>query len=721
MRKTDVREVCSVNTISDNAKIWMKVRVNGVPMRFEVDTGSPVTIVSANCWKQMFQEAKLRQCDTNLVSYCNTNIDVLGIMDARVEYDGQNSQLPLYIVNSEKHPLIGREWLSRLSVDWNVLLRKDYSVNEIRGSTSGSNCGASNNAADTAAAVKEVLQKFPRVFEDSIGKISRVQANLPLKSDARPVFLKARKIPFNLQSVVDAELDKLVAEGVLTKVNHSNWATPIVPVKKSNNRVRICGDYKQTVNPNLVVDRHPLPTVDELFASLAGAKRFSKIDLVQAYLQMEVAPEDREILTLSTHRGLYRPNRLMYGVASAPAIWQRPMEALLQGIEGCEKSFQAVKRQMQAETCLVHYSPELPLVLATDASPYGVGAVLSHIYPDGSERPIQFASQTLNRTQQAYLHVDKEAYAIIFGVKKFFQFLYGRRFVLVTDNQAVTKIFGEHKGLPVMSALRMQHYATYLQSFDYEIRFRKSASHANADALSRIPLKLADADNVIEESDLVELHQIETLPLTAAELAQATAEDSSVKKLIQGVKYGVLVEGKDRFGIDQSEFAMQKGCLLRGIRVYVPPSLRKRVLEELHSTHFGATRTKSLARGYCWWNGIDSAIEEMIANCVECQSVRREPTKMPLHCWEAPTAPFQRVHVDFAGPFMDTYFFILVDAFTKWPEVRVCSSITADSTIRMCREMFSTFGVPSVLVSDHGVQFTSETISTIPANEWHRA
>nr|XP_029715873.1 uncharacterized protein K02A2.6-like [Aedes albopictus] len=318
--KTDVREVCSVNTISDNAKIWMKVRVNGVPMRFEVDTGSPVTIVSANCWKQMFQEAKLRQCDTNLVSYCNTNIAVLGIMDARVEYDGQNSQLPF-----------------RLSVDWNVLLRKDYSVNEIRGSTSGSNCGASNNAADTAAAVKEVLQKFPRVFEDSIGKISRVQANLPLKSDARPVFLKARKIPFNLQSVVDAELDKLVAEGVLTKVNQSNWATPIVPVKKSNNRVRICGDYKQTVNPNLVVDRHPLPTVDELFASLAGGKRFSKIDLVQAYLQMEVAPEDREILTLSTHRGLYRPNRLMYGVASAPAIWQRQMEALLQGIEGCQR------------------------------------------------------------------------------------------------------------------------------------------------------------------------------------------------------------------------------------------------------------------------------------------------------------------------------------------------------------------------------------------------
>ncbi|XP_058817568.1 uncharacterized protein K02A2.6-like [Topomyia yanbarensis] len=795
-KSPDIREVCSVNSISDNEKLWMKVRVNGVELRFEVDTGSPVTI---------------HRCAGNNGRVCRIRRAKLAVTVVRREI-GKTSVNRTRMVDA----FVGR-------------LEQNTAVNEISRFIPESNRATPDAVPDSSVAVKKVLLKFPRVFEESIGKISRVQANLPLKKDARPVFLKARKIPFNLQKVVEAELDKLVEEGVLTKVNQSNWATPIVPVKKSNNRVRICGDYKKTVNPNLVVDKHPLPTVDELFTSLAGGKKFSKIDLVQAYLQLEVAPEDREILTLSTHRGLYRPSRLMYGVASAPAIWQRQMEALLQGIEGvsvflddikvtgpndethlrrleevlrrldesnirvnrnkcvffaneieycgylidcngihkiqkkvdaiqemrrpenknevrsfvglinyygrffydlstvlyplnnllkkdvpfkwskqCEKSFQVVKKQMQAETCLVHYSPELPLLLATDASPYGVGAILSHIYPDGSERPIQFASQTLNRTQQAYLHVDKEAYAIIFGVKKFFQFLYGRKFVLVTDNQAVTKIFAEHKGLPVMSALRMQHYATYLQSFDYEIRFRKSAEHANVDALSRIPLKLAEADNIIEESDLVEMHQIETLPLTVAELAQATAEDLTVKNLIQGVKYSILVTGKDRFGIDQSEFAMQKGCLLRGIRVYVPPSLRKRVLDELHSTHFGTTRTKSLARGFCWWMGMDNEIEEMIANCINCQSVRPEPAKMLLHCWEAPTAPFERVHVDFAGPFMDTYFFILVDAFTKWPEVRVCSSITADSTIRMCREIFSIFEIPSVLVTDHGVQFTSE-------------
>ncbi|XP_065087106.1 uncharacterized protein K02A2.6-like [Ochlerotatus camptorhynchus] len=239
-------------------------------------------------------------------------------MDACVEFDGQNTLLPLYVVKSEKHPLIGREWLCRMPVDWNTLLLKKSAVNEIGKGTPGNNQTAPYDATDPAATVKRLLQKFPKMLEDSIGKISRVQANLPLKNDARPVFLKARKIPLNLQKVVEAELDKLEAEGVLIKVNHSNWATPIVPVKKSHNRVRICGDYNQTVNPNLVEDKHPLPTVDELFASLAGGKKFSKIDLVQAYLQMEVAPEDREILTLSSAKFDFFAPQCLNGFKSGP-------------------------------------------------------------------------------------------------------------------------------------------------------------------------------------------------------------------------------------------------------------------------------------------------------------------------------------------------------------------------------------------------------------------
>ncbi|XP_029162530.1 uncharacterized protein K02A2.6-like [Nylanderia fulva] len=126
----------------------------------------------------------------------------------------------------------------------------------------------------------------------------------------------------------------MVKAGILEKVESSNWATPIVPVLKKNGGIRICGDYSITVNPSLIIDEHPLPTMEELFASMSGGTIFSKIDLKQAYLQLPVAESDREILTLSTHKGLYKCNRLMYGVASAPAIWQRTMENILCGIPG---------------------------------------------------------------------------------------------------------------------------------------------------------------------------------------------------------------------------------------------------------------------------------------------------------------------------------------------------------------------------------------------------
>lgn len=90
---------------------------------------------------------------------------------------------------------------------------------------------------------------------------------------------------------------------------------------RPNGSIRLCGDYKVTVNQNLLIYEHSLPTADELFASMIGGQKFSKIDLAKAFLQLSVREADRHILTLSTHRGLYSLTRLMYGIASAPAIW----------------------------------------------------------------------------------------------------------------------------------------------------------------------------------------------------------------------------------------------------------------------------------------------------------------------------------------------------------------------------------------------------------------
>lgn len=126
----------------------------------------------------------------------------------------------------------------------------------------------------------------------------------------------------------------LEKEGILEKTNTTDYATPIVPVLKSDGTVRICGDFSVTLNKNLVVHEHPLPTTDELFANMAGGRYFSKIDLRKAYLQIELDSESAKLLTLNTHRGFYKCFRMMYGVSSAPAIWQRELEKMLQGIKG---------------------------------------------------------------------------------------------------------------------------------------------------------------------------------------------------------------------------------------------------------------------------------------------------------------------------------------------------------------------------------------------------
>jgi hypothetical protein len=105
---------------------------------------------------------------------------------------------------------------------------------------------------------------------------------------------------------------------------------------------------------------------------------------------------------------------------------------------------------------LTHFNPSLQLQLACDASPYGVGAVLSHVLPSGEEKPITFASRTLNKAESNYAQLEREALRIVFGVRKFRQYLYGRRFTLLTDHRPLTTILGPHTGIPLLAASRLQ-------------------------------------------------------------------------------------------------------------------------------------------------------------------------------------------------------------------------------------------------------------------------
>ena len=145
-----------------------------------------------------------------------------------------------------------------------------------------------------------------------------------------------------------------------------------------------------------------------------------------------------------------------------------------------------------------------------------------------------------------------------------------------------------------------------------------------------------------------------------------------------------------------------------GIRVIIPQKFRKKILEELHQGHLGIVKMKSIARSYVWWPRLDRDIEDMVKMCEGCQEVQKTPALAPLHPWEWPVAPWERVHIDFAGPYLNYMFLVVVDAHSKWPEIFKMKNTTAANTISILRALFARTGLPLQVVSDNGPQFVSE-------------
>ena len=153
-----------------------------------------------------------------------------------------------------------------------------------------------------------------------------------MNPEAAPRFFKPRSVPYAMKGKVEEELERLQKLGIIEPVQFSRWAAPIVPVLKEDKTAWICRDYKLTVNQVSKLEEYPLPRIEDLFATLSGGKLFTKLDMSQAYQQLLLDEESKEYVTINTHKGLFKYNRLVFGVASSPAIFQRTMDTLLQGI-----------------------------------------------------------------------------------------------------------------------------------------------------------------------------------------------------------------------------------------------------------------------------------------------------------------------------------------------------------------------------------------------------
>ena len=721
--------------------------------------------------------------------------------------------MSIYVVKGNGASLLGHDTLKRMKLDWNTVYKVDSDINKL-------------------------LKQYPELFSSKLGKMKNFQAKINVKEGAIPKFCKARNVPFALQDAVKLELDRLENEGIIRSIPHSEWASPIVLVPKPDGSIRLCADYKHTVNPQIISDQYPLPTAEELFAKMKGGEMFSKLDLKNAYLQVELEANSRKYLVINTIKGLKEFTRMPYGVTSASAIFQRKLEnalstvpmtvvkiddilisgtdeydhlknlsavfdilsklgltlnenkckffqpeveylgfilhktgiranpdkiksilaapaptnitelqSFLGGInyygkflprmahdaaplykllrkevdwnwsENQQGAFEKLKAKLTSSPILTLYDPKLPIKLACDASSYGVGAVLSHVFSDGSEHPIGYASRTLNKHEKMYSQLDKEGVSIIFGLKKFHQYLYGRRFTIITDNKALSHIFGDKTSIPTLAAARLVRWTVMLCAYDYKIEFRTTKEHANADMLSRLPLPLGSLSKKASPN-AINAMQIDFLPITSEQIRDATKKDRVLKLVLSHCLNGEwpevhkLTPELRPYYEKRDELSIENGVILWGLRVVIPLKYRSHIMGELHSSHPGMVRMKALSRIHVWFPHIDKCIEETVRTCTNCTRLTKCPTKAYIHPWSWPARPFDRVHIDFFGSFYGKNYIILVDSHSKWMEIEIVRNTNAVHTIAILRKWFSQFGVPIQLVSDNGPQFTSSLFKT---------
>ncbi|XP_063385411.1 uncharacterized protein K02A2.6-like [Cydia fagiglandana] len=375
----------------------------------------------------------------------------------------------------------------------------------------------------------------------------------------------------------------------------------------------------------------------------------------------------------------------------------------------CDEAFNKIKSLLIGKRILAHYDPNNHVTLTCDASPRGVAGVLSQPDGQGRERPVAYISRKLNTAEQNYSQIHREALAIVFSTQKFHQYLYGKRFTLVTDHKPLISIFGPQTGVPSMTSSRMQRWALLLMAYDFDIQYVNSAGNC-ADALSRLPI---GQNREVDPPEQSYLHfASDALFLDCNEIRLKTAKDPLLGRVVNYIKNGWPDSAEIReiqpYLNRHKELYLELDCVMWGHRVVIPEACREIVLRELHEPHMGVVKTKAMARSYVWWPGMDEAIEARCRACDACAAVAPAPPASAPVPWHWPSRAYERVHIDFLGPLDGRTYMVLIDARSKWIEVSCMTRTTADSVISKLLESWSRWGIPKQIVSDNGPPFSSK-------------
>ena len=376
-----------------------------------------------------------------------------------------------------------------------------------------------------------------------------------------------------------------------------------------------------------------------------------------------------------------------------------------------DSAFSRIKTEICATNNLPFYNPGKPLTLQVDASSRGLGAALIQ-----EERPIAFASKALTDTETRYSNIEREFLAVVYGLERFHEFVFGREIRIETDHRPLVSIV--KKNLANVSP-RLARMLLRTQPYNYTLEYVTGKCVPLADALSRVdPVRgavVTGLDITVHEMNL------SATPARFDQFREATACDPELVALRD-----VIIKGWPDTRADcpaqlhpywtfRDEMGVADGVVIKGDRIVVPVNLRGMVLDKIHLAHQGIEKCKLRAKSAVYWVGMYADIEEMVRKCGTCQKYQSSLPKEPLHQHDIPPGPWHTLSTDLFHWEQSPYL-LVVDQYSKFPIIRKLNSLSAASVINHMRGIFDEHGICNVLMSDGGPQYSCREFKEFAAD-----
>lgn len=691
------------------------------------------------------------------------------------------------------------------------------------------------------ACIDAVLKKYCDVFSDcnpTLGHCDLQECTIDT-GDSRPIRQRPYRTPLAKRKLIDELVDEMLEKGVITPIA-SPWSSPVTLAPKPDGSQRFCIDYRR-LNHVTQKDRYPSVLIQDIFDQMSGSTIYTTIDLQSGFWQIPVAEKDIPKTAFACHRGQFAFLRMAFGLCNAPAIFQRTMDQVLQGLIGTccfvyiddiviysktpqehshhlsqvldrlgtaglraktkkchfarsevpllgyivskdgirpnpdktsaiaqmqpptsvsevrrflgmcgyyrqaldnyaqvseplteltrkftrwkwkmkhESAFRTLQQMLLSDNVLAYPRVDQPYKLYTDASASCVGGILTQEDEKGMERVIQYVSHQLNTQEQKWATIEREAYAIVYCLKKLRPYLWGADFDILTDHKPLRALF-----LGEVANTRVQRWAVLIADFGAPIKYREGKHNIRADFMSRLPppeIDVVDTTAFVEpQTDTVTW----TLPLRFDDIDKSELSRNQESEFSDFWRQAADADDEEYQVQDGILFSCRRPGMKQAIypRVLLPKRWREGVVKRCHEQtgHSGQWRTLCAVREAYVWPSMAKTVKDYVQACGVCQVHKANPQTAPYTRMPDPCYPFQIVSMDLCGPFTRSerghcYLLNLVDHLSGWADSYPIGNKRGETIADiLLRDYFPQRGPPEILISDNGTEFVNSSVQAL--------